>query len=228
MARGSFWFLFVPSLLLAGALWWALKTGGPLPIALSGLCFVITAFSFNFFRDPNRTPEIPQSLSGLSPDRLLLSPADGHVVIMRDTKDGEKVPILGGKGQLLSIFLSPLDVHVQRAPYPCRITEILYRPGTYVAAWHEKASEENEHSIVAMQGKAFSVVIKQIAGAVARRIVLWERPGKVLAAGERWVMIRFGSRVDLYAPAGTEWQVSIGQRVWGGRTVLGVVRERSH
>lgn len=198
-------FILVP-LALALFLGWA---GWVKAAALLG---VVTALMVVFFRDPERTPP---AVSG-----AILAPADGRVVDVRVGVDDAFV----GRAQVVSIFLSPLDVHVNRAPLAGLVVDVERRPGAKGAAFRSEASERNERTSVAIQGETARVVVRQIAGALARRIVCRVQPGDKLAAGERFGLIKFGSRADVIMPASAELRVRPGVRVRAGETVVGVLR----
>jgi len=169
------------------------------------------AASAGFFRDPERlAPTTPGAV---------LAPADGRVMGVEDAVD----PFVGPAVRV-SIFLSPLDVHVNRAPIAGLVVDTAYTPGRFLAAYDPDAGELNERCALRLQGDNARVTVVQIAGVVARRIVCRVGAGDKLAAGERFGMIRFGSRTDCYMPRSTEVRVSPGDRVRGGETVLGVLR----
>jgi phosphatidylserine decarboxylase len=147
-----------------------------------------------------------------------MAPADGRVVGVQDAVD----PFVGPAVRV-AIFLSPLDVHVNRAPIAGVVTDVVYTPGRFVAAY-DPAAESNERCAVRLQGEHARVTVVQIAGVVARRIVCRVGPGDKLAAGERFGMIRFGSRTDCYMPRGTEVTVRVNEHVRGAQTVIGVLR----
>jgi phosphatidylserine decarboxylase len=204
IAAEGWGFILVPlalALLLAWAGWLkaALLVGG------------VAAFMAFFFRDPERTPP---ALPG-----AILAPADGRVV---DVRVGLEDPFVG-PAQSVSIFLSPLDVHVNRSPLAGLVVGVEYRPGAKLAAYRSEASERNERTTIAIQGEAARVVVRQIAGVLARRIVCRVRPGDKLALGERIGLIKFGSRTDLVMPAAVRLSVQRGDRVRGGSTVVGVL-----
>jgi phosphatidylserine decarboxylase len=163
-------------------------------------------FVFYFFRDPERT--IPTDHGAV------VSPADGHVVAIVDE------PLSAVAGRRVSIFLSIWDVHVQRAPVRGRIASVVYRPGKFYAALRSAASSENEQNIISIRADGGTVVFKQIAGAIARRVICWKREGDTVALGERVGMIRFGSRVDVWLPREAEILVRRGQKVKGGESIL--------
>ncbi len=175
---------------------------------------VLAGFVAFFFRDPERVPP-PAS-------DAILAPADGKVV--------QVVPFTEWQGRdgepltQISIFLSPLDVHVNRAPAAGTVEALDYRPGKFLAAWHAAASMENERAILRMRTGTGDIWVKQIAGVLARRIVTWVQPGDKVEAGERVGLIRFGSRTDLILPARYAVQVRPGQRAVGGVTVVAVCR----
>jgi phosphatidylserine decarboxylase len=172
----------------------------------AGILIFLGLFVFYFFRDPERA--IPAELGAV------VSPADGHVVAILDE------PFDGKAGRRISIFLSIWDVHVQRAPVAGRIADVVYRPGRFYAALRSAASRENEQNIIYLDCPQGRLVFKQIAGAIARRVVCWKREGEVVALGERVGMIRFGSRVDVWLPPDAEVVVKRGQKVKGGESLL--------
>jgi phosphatidylserine decarboxylase len=204
IAAEGWGFILVP-LVLAVLLTWAgwVKTA----LALGALA----AFMVFFFRDPERAvPTTP---------RAILAPADGKVMAVGPVADDPFV----GPAQAVSIFLSPLDVHVNRSPLAGLVVGVEYRPGAKMAAYRAEASEQNERTSIAIQGDGARVVVRQIAGVLARRIVCRVSPGDRLSSGERFGLIKFGSRTDLIVPASARLQVKAGDRVRGGETVMGVL-----
>ncbi len=180
------------------------RRGLAAPFALASLA------SVGFFRDPERAvPDV---------DGAVLAPADGTVTAVEEVAD-EFV----GPAVRVSIFLSPLDVHVNRAPIAGIVVDARYTPGRYVAAYRPEAARVNEQCALHIQGERARVTVVQIAGIVARRIVCRVGPGDKLEAGARFGLIRFGSRTDCYVPRGTVVRVGVGERVTGGVTVLGVL-----
>lgn len=168
------------------------------------------AFSLYFFRNPERTPVSTEP-------NALISPADGHVVDIGIYDD----PVYGTV-QRVSIFLSPLDVHVNWTPIAGTLEAITYRPGKFVVAYAPKSSEINERNdIVIKTNTGSTVIVRQIAGFVARRICWWVKPGDTLPACYKYGMIRFGSRVDVLLPLTATVAVSKDQYVLGGHTLLG-------
>jgi phosphatidylserine decarboxylase len=169
-------------------------------------CIFLGLFVLYFFRDPNR---VMPSEAG-----AVVSPADGHVVeIVDEALDSQP-------GHRVTIFLAVWDVHVQRAPVAGKITRVEYRPGRFLAAFRSRASIENEQNVISISTPGGTLVFKQIAGAIARRVLCWKSEGETVSLGERVGMIRFGSRVDVWLPAKAEVMVRRGQKVKGGASIL--------
>ncbi|HEX6045869.1 MAG TPA: phosphatidylserine decarboxylase family protein [Pyrinomonadaceae bacterium] len=171
------------------------------------LLFVLTAFMAYFFRDPKRVP----------PDdpNVVVAPADGKVTRVKPVTSEP------GSPTVVSIFLSPLDVHVNRAPIPGKIVDVVYSRGKFLMATNEMASLVNEQNALTIDGPKIRVVCTQIAGILARRIVCWKGKGDTLSLGERFGMIKFSSRTDVVLPPNVEITVTEGSRVRGGTTVIG-------
>lgn len=172
-----------------------------------------TAFCLYFFRDPRRVPP--------GRDGLVLAPADGKVVLVGPAIPPAELAMGDAPRWRVAIFLSVMDVHVNRSPVLGRITRIAYRHGKFIDASMEKASDENERNALRFDlpdGRQLACV--QIAGLIARRIVCTAHEGDMLMAGERFGIIRFGSRTDVYLPEGVKPQVLVGQTMIGGETVL--------
>lgn len=198
-----------------GAAGWAWGGWGR-PVA-AVLAVGMVAFTLYFFRDPERTP--PQAAVD---GEVLVAPADGRVV---EIVEEDEPLYLDGLAQRVSIFLSPLDVHVNRVPATGTIEYVRYRPGDYLVAWHPKASEKNERSEVGLRhASGTRVLFKQIAGAVARRIVYHVQEGDTVTAGERFGIVKFGSRMDVLVPPHVALNVEEGTTVRAGETVLGRLR----
>jgi phosphatidylserine decarboxylase len=172
----------------------------------AGILIFLGLFVFYFFRDPER--RIPADADAV------LSPGDGHVVEIVDELFDSKM------GHRISIFLAVWDVHVQRAPVAGRIVRVIYRPGKFYAALRGAASEKNEQNVIYIDTPKGTLVFKQIAGAIARRVICWKREGEMAALGERVGMIRFGSRVDVWLPMEAQVIARLGQKVKGGESVL--------
>jgi phosphatidylserine decarboxylase len=176
----------------------------------AGLLWILVGLSLIFFRDPVRTP------SGDS--RAVLSPADGKVVTIEPIGYD---PHLGSEALRVSIFLSLFNVHVQRVPADARVEATDYRSGRFFAAFRSRASRENEQAVVHFIGNGGKFTVKQIAGTLARRIICYMAPERVVQRGDRLGFIRFGSRVDLIVPADFQLQVKVGDRVRGVITNIG-------
>ncbi|MEK6280425.1 MAG: phosphatidylserine decarboxylase [Acidobacteriota bacterium] len=204
MAREGIVYVTVPGFLaiVAGLL-------GYWPV---GIVFgVLTAFMAFFFRDPRR--ESPEDAS------VVVSPADGRVTRVQRVDDSSD-----SSPTLVSIFLSPFDVHINRAPIAGEITSVTYMKGQFLIATNEKASLVNEQNALTIEGEKITVVCKQIAGILARRIVCWKHAGERVALGERFGLIKFSSRTDLVMPAAVSVLVKEGDRVKGGTTIIGRIR----
>lgn len=188
-----------------------LVTGGLLGLGLywpATFFLVLTLFILNFFRDPDR--EIPTDPTAI------VSPADGRVVEVREELfEGRPV-------RRVSIFMSPLDVHVNRAPIAGTIREITYKKGKFQMASNAGASMENEQNVFTISGDQGVVVTKQIAGMLARRIVFWKKKGDLLQRGERVGLIKFGSRADVMMEPTVELRVKVGDYVRAGNSILGI------
>ena len=192
---------FVVSLVL-GFLWEPLMWIG----------FVLTAWCAYFFRDPERMTPID--------DDLVISPADGRVSSIATVLPPEELN-LGSEPMLrVSVFMNVFNCHVNRAPMAGTITRVAYRAGKFVNAELDKASHENERNGLVIETKHGAIGVVQIAGLVARRILCWKYENGSLDAGERFGLIRFGSRLDVFLPAGAEPRVSVGQTAVAGETVL--------
>jgi phosphatidylserine decarboxylase len=172
------------------------------PLAL--LFFLLAAFVCYFFRNPNR--HIPDGKN------LIVSPADGKVVRILQGASGE---------QIISIFLSIFNVHVTRTPIEGEMTSLEYKRGKFKAAYYDEASRLNEQNVITIRNNGKEVVVRQIAGLIARRVICWKKPGEKLKRGELIGLIRFGSRVDVIMPQNTSIKVKIGDNVKGGSTILG-------
>ena len=199
------WRFILPAAVAACILGWIGWWWAAMPLTLFALACL------GFFRDPERTPP---AVTG-----AILAPADGRVMGVVDVDDGWV-----GRAVRVSIFLSPLDVHVNRSPVAGLVRDVQYARGRFLAAYRDEASELNERYTVALEGDSARLTVRQIAGVLARRIVCRARAGDKLQAGERYGLIRFGSRTDLVVPRGTELRVQVGDRVRGGETIMGVLR----
>lgn len=178
---------------------------------LSGALLLLTAFMIYFFRDPPRTPP--------NDDTLVVSPADGRVTRIERVNNADEQSTT-----VVSIFLSPFDVHINRAPIAGTVTDVTYTKGRFMIATRDEASLVNEQNALTIEGEQASVVCKQIAGVVARRIVCWKRTGDRVKLGERIGLIKFSSRTDLVLPPNVDVSVKVGDRVRGGLSQIGRIR----
>lgn len=174
---------------------------------------VIWAIVIYFFRDPERVA--PEG------ENLIISPADGKVVLIKEIQEDV---YLKGKATQISIFLSPLDVHVNRNPISGKLEYLKYHPGKYLMAWDENASIENERAdFGVLHPSGTKLFFKQITGFLARRIVYHIKEGDELTAGERFGMMKFGSRMDVIVPTNVDIHVKEGDRTWAGQSILGQI-----
>jgi len=202
IAREAWPFVIVFFLIALVALWlhWAVAL-------VPGL---LALFVLWFFRDPERA--VPEG------ERLVVSPADGRVMFVREV---EEPRFMGGKAILVSIFLSVFDVHINRAPVAGEVRYREYVPGRFLAAWDDSVGEVNERAYLGLVAGPHRILVSQVAGLLARRIVTWPQVGDRLERGERFGLIRFGSCTQVWLPVGSEVQVRPGDRVLGGKTVIG-------
>lgn len=178
---------------------------------LEALFIPLTVFVIAFFRDPER--RIPGDVGSI------VSPADGKVIKVERERGGR---FLRGEALKISIFMNVFNVHVNRVPFSGRVVEVVYNPGKFFNASLDKASLENEQNAVILETESGGrLAFNQIAGLIARRIVCYAKVGMELEKGERFGMIRFGSRVDVYLPAGCKVSVKVGDKVRAGSTILG-------
>jgi phosphatidylserine decarboxylase len=203
---------FIAGGILLAAVAWFVASSGAGGVWMKGLAVVFTAlalFCVWFFRDPVRpVPGEPG---------LVLAPGEGRVILVGEA---DEPTYMGGRCRKISIFLSVFDVHVQRAPLSGTVEHRSYKPGAYAVAWLDKASDDNEQASLGVATPHGRVLIRQIAGLVARRIVTDPVEGQAIERGERIGLIRFGSRVDVYIPPPYRPLVALGQRMVAGETVL--------
>jgi phosphatidylserine decarboxylase len=172
--------------------------------------FVLLIIILQFFRNPKRTV--------ITNENQILAPVDGKVVVIEEVYEGE---FFKDKRIQVSIFMSPINVHVTRYALSGLVKFSKYHPGKFLVAWHPKASEENERTTVVIENKTFGAILyRQIAGALARRIVNYAEEGMQVIQGEDAGFIKFGSRVDLFLPLGTPINVVLNQKAIGGKTVI--------
>jgi phosphatidylserine decarboxylase len=199
----SGWPFILGAFLPAGVLAWLGHPLWALPLAVLG------GFFLYFFRDPER--QTPGSANDV------VSPADGRVVVAGEAIAEAAPP---GSWRQISIFLSPMDVHVNRAPVSGRVSKVEYRPGKFLPAYRREAASDNERNEVWIDHDGQTVVCRQVVGILARRIVCRVGAGAELRAGQRFGVMKFGSRIDLYLPPDSTLRVSVGDRVQSGVTVL--------
>lgn len=181
-----------------------------LKIALIIFSLVLLIIVLQFFRNPTRVAD--------NSDNHILAPVDGKVVVIEEVYEGE---YFKEKRLMVSIFMSPINVHVTRYCMNGTVKYSKYHPGKFLVAWHPKASEENERTTVVIENRVFGEVLyRQIAGALAKRIVNYAKEGMHVTQGTDAGFIKFGSRVDLYLPIGTEVNVKLGEKAIGNKTVI--------
>ncbi len=175
-----------------------------------GVCGVFYLIVLQFFRSPIFTVE--------KNPKHVIAPADGKVVVIEDAEETE---YLKSKRKQISIFMSPINVHVNRMPVGGSISYYRYHPGKYLVAWHPKSSTENERTtVVAKMDNGVEVLFRQIAGALARRIKCYVNEGQKLEQGQEFGFIKFGSRVDIFLPLNAKVKVSLGEKTTGGKTII--------
>ncbi|MFN2446132.1 MAG: phosphatidylserine decarboxylase [Vicinamibacterales bacterium] len=203
--RAGWPFILAALVLAASAGWWFGR-------AWSIPFLILVAFFAFFFRDPDRTvPGDP---------RLVVAPADGRVMVAGGAPQ-EGAP--AGKWQVITIFLSPLDVHVNRTPVDAVVTHVEYHPGSFLPAYKAEAGALNEWTEIWFERAGQPIVCRQIVGILARRIVCRLTPGQTVQRGERFGIMKFGSRIDLFLPLSAQVRVKVGDRVVGGETPLAVM-----
>ncbi len=179
-------------------------------MAIQIAAFLLLIIILQFFRNPKR--------NFILDENQILSPVDGKVVVIEEVYEGE---YFKEKRIQVSIFMSPINVHVTRYPLSGLVKFSKYHPGKFLVAWHPKASEENERTTVVIENKTFGAILyRQIAGALARRIVNYAQEGMQVIQGEDAGFIKFGSRVDLFLPLGTPINVVLNQKAIGGKTIV--------
>jgi phosphatidylserine decarboxylase len=178
-------------------------------IAINLIVFLLWTWIIWFFRIPARTFS--------AGEQMVVAPADGKVVVIEDTFEPE---YFRDKRLQVSIFMSPLNVHINRSPIDGMVKYMKYHAGKYLVAWHPKSSTENERTTLVIENSKMTILLRQIAGALARRICYYVKEGQEVKQNEEFGFIRFGSRVDIFLPVGTKVDVKIGQVVQGGMTVI--------
>ncbi len=209
--RGFLTILFFVLLVLNATVLYLIQAAPAIAIIVGGISLVVFLFFLQFFRDPVRKVELNE--------KHVLAPADGKVVVIETTTEDE---YFKGKERLqVSIFMSPLNVHVNRNPVTGLVKYFKYHPGKYLVAWHPKSSTENERTTIVYQiHKNVEILIRQVAGAAARRIKWYLHEGDSVIQGREFGFIKFGSRVDIFLPLDAEIKVTNGQITKGGQTVI--------
>ena len=179
-------------------------------LGISVFSLLIFAFVVSFFRNPKRL--IPLG------ENDIIASADGKVVVIEEVEETE---YFNEKRLQVSIFMSPANVHVNRSPIDGIVKYFKYHPGRYLVAWHPKSSTDNERTSLVIENESYAVLVRQIAGKLARRIVYYIEEGDEIERGEEFGFIKFGSRIDLFLPVETKLNVVIGQKVRGGETIIG-------
>lgn len=206
MVKEGYWY-GLPLVLTAGGL-----IGFKL-YALGAFFLAFALFVLNFFRDPERNITVEPN--------AIVSPADGRVLqIVEESHEGRPA-------RRVSIFMSPLDVHVNRSPIAGTIGQVSYHRGRFRVASQPLASVENEQNVFTIQGEQGTITVKQIAGLLARRIVFWRKPGDALQRGERVGLIKFGSRVDVIFNPEVDLRVKVGDHIHAGSSILGFTRPKA-
>jgi len=205
----------IPTLMLALILFATFGMTQNILSLVGALIFsILFMFLLFFFRDPERrTPE---------DENLILAPADGKVILI---KPFDNLEFMGGGGTLVSVFMSLFDVHVNRVPISGVVKYFRYNPGKFFPAFKDKAALENEQTELGLENEHGKVVLKQIAGIMARRIVCQLKQGDLIKAGERFGMIKFGSRLDLFLPKNVQIKVKLNHKVRAGETLIGIFQK---
>lgn len=173
----------------------------------------LTMFMLYFFRDPERVPPAEPGF---------VSPADGRIIVIKETEETE---YLKQRALMISIFMSPLNVHVNRAPCDGEVMSVVYKAGGYKAAYKDEASSLNESTSMVLKCQSGPILVRQVAGFVARRTVNRKKPGDMLKRGERFGIIKFSSRLDIYLPVDSEVRIGMDQNVRAGETILAAIKK---
>ncbi len=206
----------VPFVLIAAGAAVAFWVGGSMTISV--FFWLVTAYILYFFRNPERLPPVGGA--------MVAAPADGKVIFVGDSVEPE---FLKTRLKKVSIFMNLFDVHVNRVPVDGTVRNMKYRKGRFMAANEDRASEENEHNSLLFETQdGQNIVMVQVAGLVARRIICYPTIGAFILKGQRMGLIRFGSRVDLYLPNDTEILVKVGEKVLGGETTVAKLKEKKN
>ncbi len=203
-------YLFVVLLIVNLAVYYLLPESTAIRWTVWGISAFIYIMILQFFRSPRRLI--------ITNDNHVIAPADGKVVVIEEVDEPE---FFNEKRKQVSIFMSPVNVHINRNPISGMVTYFKYHPGKYLVAWHPKSSTENERTTIVVTAKnGTSILLRQIAGALAKRIVWYLQAGEEVKQGEELGFIKFGSRVDVFLPLDAKVTVAIGEKVKGGSTVI--------
>jgi phosphatidylserine decarboxylase len=208
-AREGFPFIAIAAILALAALVFATRRGGWPAWALTVVMVIVAVWVAYFFRDPERTGE--------RGDRVVTSPADGKVVLITEV---DEPAFIHGRALRVSIFMNVFNVHVNRYPISGTVKYVQYNPGKFLNAAVEKSSLENEQRSVGIESGPYRILVRQIAGLIARRIVTYSREGERVEQGERMGLIRFGARVDVFLPTDATVRVKIGDLTTAGTTAV--------
>ena len=193
-------------------IWYLYYPNDKWALVISILSIIICLFIVSFFRNPKRYIPLGED--------AIICPADGKVVVIEDVMETE---YFNEMRKQVSVFMSPANVHVNRSPIDGEVKYFKYHPGKYLVAWHPKSSTDNERTSMVIENESFSVLVRQIAGKLARRIVYYVEEGDEIERGEEFGFIKFGSRIDLFLPLNTKINVELNQKVRGGETVIGII-----
>lgn len=185
-----------------------------LSLVVALIFLILFVFFLFFFRDPER--KAPEG------ENLILAPADGKIILI---KPFQNLEFMGGGGTLVSVFMSIFDVHVNRVPVSGIVNYFKYNPGKFLPAFKDKASLENEQTELGLENEHGRIVLKQIAGILARRIVCKLKQGDLIKAGDRFGMVKFGSRLDLFLPENVQLKVKLNHKVKAGETIIGIFQK---
>ncbi len=203
-------YLFVVLLIVNLAVYYLLPESTAIRWTVWGISAFVYIMILQFFRSPRRLI--------ITNDNHVIAPADGKVVVIEEVEEPE---FFNEKRKQVSIFMSPVNVHINRNPISGMVTYFKYHPGKYLVAWHPKSSTENERTTIVVTSKnGTSILLRQIAGALAKRIVWYLQAGEEVKQGEELGFIKFGSRVDVFLPLDAKVTVTIGEKVKGGSTVI--------
>ena len=214
-AREGIPFIVIAAILALAALVFATRRGGWPGWVLTLVMVIVAVWVAYFFRDPER--------SGERGDRVVTSPADGKVVLITEV---DEPAFIHGRAMRVSIFMNVFNVHVNRYPISGTVKYVQYNPGKFLNAAVEKSSLENEQRSVGIESGPYRILVRQIAGLIARRIVTYSREGERVEQGERMGLIRFGSRVDVFLPTDAQVRVKIGDLTTAGTTVVAELPSR--